>query len=98
MIIIKEVVLDNGRIVRLAEHNGKLIVRIYDIKYVNKVITEDNIRRFYDAYVINMNKHKKSKSKMFEVVPYDKYKQIIIDDYALRGIPYKEDNKLKLLE
>lgn len=105
MKILKEFTTNDGRIVRIAKtrDNEKLsksniIVKICDMKYINKTIDDDTIKKFYIGYVNNINKRNKThKGKLLEVVSYDKYKQMIINDYKLSGILYKDSDELKLL-
>jgi len=106
MKILKKFTSNDGRIVRIAKvrDNEKLsrtnmIVRVCDIEYINKTIDDDIIKKFYFGYVNSVNKlNKIRKGKLLELVSYDKYKKLMINDYMLRGIEYKNNNKLKLLE
>ena len=105
MKIIKEFTTYDGRIVRVAKTNNEKLskenvrIRICDIKYVNRTINDDFIKQLYIGYVNAINrKNEIRKGKLIKIASYDRYKQLIIDDYMLRGIQYEDDNTKKLEE
>ncbi len=106
MKIIKEFTTSNGKIVRVAKvdddkplNEKNMIISCCDIEYINKTLDDDTIKMFYNGYVNNINKKNKTKKgNHFKIVSFDKYKQLIINDYMLKGIPYKNKGEQKLLE
>lgn len=92
MKIIKEYTNQQGDIIRIAVDKGRLRYSICGYKYINKVLTDDDINRTYISYKEHSEKKgKKGKSVML----YDRFKQYLIDSWALAGVPYRDYKKIE---
>ena len=90
MRIIREYTDQNGDIIRIAiDKDGITHFNKCGVKYVNKILTDDDINRTYISYKKAVEKKKKS------VMPYDRFKQILIDRWSLVGVPYRDYKKIE---
>lgn len=101
----KEFIDIEGNIIRVGITNdGLLKISRSGVRYINKILTEEKIMKMYSNYKdIIIEKRKRYISTTgrlcplinLTIIPYNKFRQIMIDDFQLAGIPYRE---CKLLE
>lgn len=94
----KELTDKEGNIIRVGiTDDGILKMTINSVKYINKTLTEEKIMKMYGHYkdeIIESRKRYISKTGRLctlinlTIIPYDKFRQMIIDNYQLIGIPY----------
>lgn len=93
---IKELIDKEGNIIRIGvTDNGILKITRSSVRYINKIFNEENIMKMYNNYrdtIIERRKRYISKRLCslinLTIIPYNKFRQIMIDDYQLIGIPY----------
>lgn len=99
----KEFTDKEGNIIRVGiTDSGILKINRSSVRYINKILTEEKILKMYSGYKdIIIEKRKKYVSKTgrlctlinLTIIPYNKFRQTIIDNYQLIGIPYMSQEK-----
>ncbi len=94
----KELTDKEGNIIRVGiTDDGILKMTRNSVKYINKTLTEEKIIKMYNNYrdiIIERRKRYISKTGRLctlinlIIIPYDKFRQMIIDNYQLIGVPY----------
>ncbi len=95
---IKELIDKEGNIIRVGiTGNGILKITRSSIRSINRILTEEKINKIYSDYknaIIERRKRYISKTGRLctlinlTIIPYNKFRQIMIDDNQLIGIPY----------
>lgn len=98
MKFMKELIDKEGNIIR-AGITGDGIFKITrsSVRYINKTLSDEEIMKMYNNYrdaIIERRKRYISKTGRLctlinlTIIPYNKFRQIMIEDYQLIGIPY----------
>ncbi len=105
-----EYVDKQGNIIRVKMTDGILRISVSSVRYINKTLTEEKIIKIYNNYkdkIIERRKRYISKTGRLctlinlTILPYNKFRQILIEDYQLVGIPYYKNyyrQKLKMIK
>lgn len=99
----KELIDKEGNIIRVGiTGDGIFKITISSIRYINKTLSEEEIMKMYNNYrdaIIERRKRYISKTGRLctlinlTIIPYNKFRQIMIEDYQLIGIPYIDKKK-----
>ncbi len=95
MKIMKEFSDKEGNIIRVGIFDYGIKITKSNVIYINKTLTEQKIMKMYNNYrysIIERRKRYVSKTGRLcslinlTIIPYDKFRQMMIDDYKLIGI------------
>lgn len=99
----KEFIDKEGNIIRAGiTDSGNLRINRSSIRYINKILTEEKILKMYIDYkdaIIERRRRYVSKTGRLctlinnTIISYNKFRQMIIDNYQLIGIPYISQEK-----